>query len=141
MRITILICFVLFMTMIAVESSAEIAIDTKFPVVGSESNINISNIPDPSSAKLVVIYRPNSATEVKNTAGTFSTGGTIKWVPKNPGIATLLVTDSKGGELIRKNVATRFESAPVTGLLVMFFAGMLLFGGAGYSLTQALKSS
>jgi len=96
---------------------------------------------DPLDATLTVIYRPNSATEKVDDSGPFplDAEGRVQWVPQSPGIATLAVLDREGKTVAQSDVAIRFAEVPLAGIVVMVLAGLLLFGGAGYSLVLALR--
>jgi hypothetical protein len=88
---------------------------------------------------LKVVYRPNSETSVEQDAGPFLSDGSIVWTPEHPGIASLVVLNAQGEAIGSKDVAIRFSGIPAFGILVMLFAGLLLFGGAGWSLVLALR--
>jgi hypothetical protein len=114
-------------------------LEEEFPTKGQAVDVTLSGVDDPTQISLKVIYRPNSATERKVFVGTFSESGTLAWKPQSPGITTLEAQDQAGKKVASKNVASKFPSTPVSGVVVMLLAGMLLFGGASYSLSRALK--
>ena len=120
--------------------AADLTLDDEFPVVGRDQVVSISGVEGREDLNLWVIYSPNSATQTEVEIGRFSTGGTIAWNPERFGIATLSARDSEGRSIARENVAVLFERTPVAGMMVMIFAGLLLFGGAGFSLRSVLRS-
>lgn len=110
------------------------------PEEGKPMTVSLTGA-EAAGASLAVLYRPNSATEKYDEAGPFvlDEAGRVEWTPRFPGIATLTVTDSQAQVLAAKDVAIRFSAVPVAGITVMILAGILLFGGAGYSLVLALR--
>lgn len=132
---------VLFAAVSSVTVPAETTIDFSgiMPVAGTPQVLMLEggNI---QGALLTVCYRPNSATEITDDPVPFDADGSIEWTPRSPGIASLSVTDSEGRPLASKDVAIRFSEVPFAGIAVMILAGLLLFGGAAYSLAQALRA-
>jgi hypothetical protein len=50
------------------------------------------------------------------------------------------VRRADGGVAASENVAILFAKTPMAGVMVMIFAGVLLFGGAGLSMRLVLSS-
>ena len=128
---------VLFLTSAA--SAFEIATEDAYPILGEKTKVTLEGGELPDKATLTVTYRPNSATSHETTVGTFNAGHSIVWKPESPGITTLIVKDAGGKKLASKNVAVCFPSAPASGIAIMLLAGTVLFGGAAYSLRNALR--
>lgn len=118
--------------------AAELDLDGEFPVVGQSSKISLTGVDDHEGLELRVVYSPNSETSSIEKAGAMSPDGELVWTPSRPGIATLAVVDPDGDRVAVENVAILFATTPVSGLLVMLFAGLLLFGGAAFSLRTVL---
>jgi hypothetical protein len=112
---------------------------TAFPVEGSEQVVRLEDFGAPTALRLKVVYRPNSETQREVIVGTFGADGTLVWRPEIPGITLLVAETADGRSVCQKRVATCFASTPVLGVLVMVFAGILLFGGAATSLVLALR--
>lgn len=78
-----------------------------------------------------VTYRPGAITA---TTETFTPGSaTFEFTPSRAGVVSVA-----GGDATR-NLSVRFQSAPTSGVLVMLFAGLILFGGAGVALRALLR--
>lgn len=121
-------------------AAADLSMDVDFPVVGKGIEITVSGVDLPESLALWVVYSPNSETRTEEEIGGFSFGGTVTWNPARFGIATLSARGAAGEEVTAENVAVLFAETPMSGVLVMIFAGLLLFGGAGFSLRSVLRS-
>jgi hypothetical protein len=120
--------------------AGEIAVDGSFPIVGEPMVLSVSDVGRPENHTLRVVYAPNSETQTVEEIGRLSADGTIAWNPERFGIATLTVTDDAGSTVATENVAILPAETPAGGVLVMIFAGILLFGGAGWSLRSVLAS-
>jgi len=120
--------------------AADLSLDSDFPVAGTGQNVSLTGAEDADHLRLWVVYSPNSETQTEEEIGRFSSQGTISWNPSRSGIATLSARDAAGEMVAVKNVAVLFAKTPAAGVLVMLFAGILLFGGAGLSLRSVLRS-
>ena len=121
-------------------TAGEILVDGGFPTVGEPMELSVSDVGTPENHRLQVVYAPSSETQTAEEIGRFSTEGTIAWNPARFGIATLTVMDDAGETVATENVAILPAETPAGGVLVMVFAGILLFGGAGWSLRSVLAS-
>lgn len=121
-------------------SAAELAMDDEFPVVGQDREVSVSGVERAEDLVLWVVYSPTSETSTEEEVGRFSTDGTVTWSPSRFGIATLSARDDAGQVVAAENAAILFAETPGTGVLVMIFAGVLLFGGAAFSLRSVLAS-
>jgi len=121
-------------------AAADLAVDDDFPVVGKPISVSISDADGFENLELRVVYAPNSETQSIEEIGRFSPEGTVVWNPRRFGIATLSVRTADGEKIASENVAILFAETPAAGVLVMIFAGILLFGGAGISLRSVLSS-
>ena len=120
--------------------ATDLTLDDDFPVVGKDQNVSISGVERADDLRLWVIYSPNSETQTEEEIGRFSSDGVITWNPTRFGIATLSARDDQGAAVAVENVAVLFATTPTAGVLVMLFAGVLLFGGAAFSLRSVLRS-
>ena len=121
-------------------AAADLVVDDDFPVVGRNQKVTLSGTEQPEDLTLWVVYSPNSETQTEDEIGAFSSTGVITWIPARFGIATLSVRTDDGEKIASENVAILFAETPVAGVLVMIFAALLLFGGAGFSLRSVLSS-
>lgn len=120
--------------------AVDLSIDDDFPVVGEGQRVSVSGAERVEDLDLWVVFSPNSETQTEAEIGRFSADGTVTWKPSRFGIATLSARDAAGDVVAAENVAILFAETPATGVLVMIFAGILLFGSAGFSLRSVLSS-
>jgi len=120
--------------------AVDLSLDDDFPVVGQDQKVTVSDVGPAEDLALWVVYSPNSETRTEEEIGRFSSIGTIMWNPSRFGIATLSARDAAGEAVAAENVAILFAETPASGVLVMVFAGILLFGGAGISMRSVLSS-
>ena len=118
----------------------DLTLDDDFPMVGKDQNVSLTGADRVGDLWLWVIYSPNSETQTEEKIGRFSSGGAMIWNPTRFGIATLSARNDEGMAVATENVAILFAETPGSGVLVMLFAGLLLFGGAGLSLRSVLRS-
>jgi hypothetical protein len=140
MRTGLVLSFVVAVLAFTPVGAQELSVDGDFPIVGEP--VTVSFNPNGSSGDLIlrVVYAPNSETSSVEEIGRVSADGSVEWTPGRFGIATLKLTDGAGDTIAVENVAVLPDGAPATGVLVMLFAGILLFGGAGVSLRSVLRS-
>ncbi|MFH2001764.1 MAG: hypothetical protein ABIK28_18915 [Planctomycetota bacterium] len=130
--------FIMSVSVASLQAGDLITLSKPFAVVGEPITIDFESA-NPADTELHITYQPNSATEKKEIAGAFDQDGTRVWEPLYPGLATLQVKN-KGGDLLASlEIAICFSEIPKSGIGVMLFAGLLLFGGAGLSLYFALR--
>ncbi len=120
-------------------AGADLRCADDFPQVGKDQTVTLSGVEQPELLTLWVVYSPNSETQSEIEVGPLSGSGEIAWIPTRFGIATLSVRDGSGATIASENVAIVFSSPPLSGVLVMLFAGALLFGGAAISLRSVLR--
>ena len=92
---------------------------------------------------LLATYFPNSIVASVETVAVMpdtllsANTVTVPWTPRYAGIVTLnLQTPS---ESVSRNVSVKFPGVPAGGVLVFLAAGMILLGGAGWSLTHLME--
>lgn len=98
-------------------------------VVGRETTLQFGAPVD----TLFVTYRPNS---VLAQSDTIRIGGfdSVKWTPRRAGVVRVALP---GGTA--QNVSVRFTEPPRSGLFVLIGAGLILFGGAIFSMRTLLR--
>jgi len=139
MRTSLLGVLVVFVLASPIAAGNDLAVSSKFPVVGRDEEVRLTGESLPSEVRLKVVYRPNSETKVERVVGAFDTEGKLIWRPEAPGITVLSAIAADDSVVATTKVATCFASPPATGILVMVVAGILLFGGAALSLVFALS--
>jgi hypothetical protein len=125
----------LFLAVPAVAQDAEAPRATTisvFPeklVAGDQSSLTF----DAPVQTVVVTYRPNSAIPLVDTV---TVGGfeSIRWTPERAGVVRVAVP---GGP--SRNLSVRFAALPVSGIVVLILAGLILFGGAAWAMTKLLS--
>lgn len=82
---------------------------------------------------VVTTYRPNSAIPIVDT---LAVGGfaSVRWTPERAGVVRVSVP---GGP--SRNLSVRFAALPVSGIVVLIVAGLILFGGAGWAMRMLLS--
>lgn len=82
---------------------------------------------------LYVTYRPSSAVSLTDSVKSETTDGySFAWIPARAGVVSLVAGVST------ENVSVRYDGVSMPGILVMIFAALILFGGAGFSLKALL---
>ncbi len=112
----------------------------EFPLRNAPVTITVDGRDPGTSYDLHVTYRPNSETAKEEKIGTIAAGaasGSIQWTPQDAGITSVRVMSGEE-QLASKNIAVRFDKAPISGILVFLGAGFLLFGGATTAMRRAL---
>jgi hypothetical protein len=116
-------------------SRADIVLDTAFPTVKKQTRIHVTDdrnnpIPD---AEITVTYRPGSAVERGGVIGCTGDDGNSMWTPAEAGIVTITATwtDTDRAEQSSSiNSSVKFNPTPISGILIMIIAGVLLIGGS-----------
>jgi hypothetical protein len=116
-----------------------------FPVVGRVSIVAFSDVP--KIGILRVTYRPGSA--VAHVEDFDMKDGKVSWEPSAAGIVKLavgsMVPEKEGGEprtfkeIGSKVISVRSDSSTL-GFGIMILAGLILFGGAAFSIRSLLAS-
>jgi hypothetical protein len=111
------------------EVVCQINLSNEYPLIGEEVVITVSN----DELELLVTYRPNSAISQMDTLKRESPTAEFYWDPVSAGVVNLSSGD------ISKNVSVRFEKVSTGGILVMLIAGIILLGGATFSLIAMMR--
>lgn len=127
MRSPALFLFVALLTLPA--SGQPVTLAPEIPEVGQEATIRLAEPAD----YVVVTYRPNSIIAQRDT---IRIGGfdSVKWTPKRAGVVRIGLPDGGG-----QNVSVQFTGVPLSGLLILIFAGLILFGGAVFAMRKLLE--
>lgn len=97
-----------------------------------------------AGATIRAVYRPGSSVEYSAELGETGADGRLMWTPELAGIVSLEAvwkTDNAPEESVRINASVKFRSAPVSGVLIMIFAGLLLVGGSAVRMARVLRST
>ncbi len=122
------------LTVAAPSIHADIVLDTAFPTVKQSTRIHVTDDKDASvgGAEVTVTYRPGSAVERSSVVGTTSEAGTFAWTPSEAGIATIAATwigNDDTQHTTSVNTSVKFDPTPVSGIIIMVIAGIVLIGG------------
>ena len=93
-------------------------------VVGRSVRITL---PAPDDT-LTVTYRPNSSIDVVEHVAPAAGSTTLTWTPQRAGVVQLATSDGAS-----QDVSVRFSTPPISGILVLTLAGLILFGGAVFA--------
>jgi len=121
-------------------SAIELAFEDDFPIVGRTETVTVEGAGTGVDLSLWVVYSPNSETSAEEEIGLVPATGEVEWSPSRSGIATVSVRGDDGTVIASENVAIIFAETPTAGVIVMIIAGLLLFGGAGFSMRSVLSS-
>ena len=121
----------------------EISCQETAPTRGQSILIRLTGAEDPSQWQVAMTYRPNSAISETTAPMKFDDAGEARLKPAISGIVQITaegpyVKDQKP-PTASLNVPVRYPSPPISGIIILLVAGVILFGGAGYSLAKALK--
>ena len=119
---------VLLAVLAAVPALAQISTEPAAPVRGEPVTVTLGAPAD----ELLVTYRPNSGIAVEETVPVSGTRAT--WTPSRAGVVSLATPDGTS-----QNVSVRFDETPVSGLLILIVAGLVLFGGAAFAMRALLS--
>ena len=123
-------------------SAQAIQLADPYPLAGQATTIGVYDTETPVvGAVVVVTYRPNSQTVSKEVLPPTNAQGEVSWTPNDSGIVTLTAHErSEDGKVLGSlSASVRFGTFPGAGLVVMFIAGVLLFGGALLGMVMLLR--
>lgn len=125
----LLLLFLLLLALAAPASAQTVTLSPEIPEVGQETTLRLSAPAD----YVVVTYRPNSIVALRDT---IRIGGfeSVKWTPARAGVVRIGLPDGSG-----QNVSVRFTGTPLSGLLILIAAGLILFGGAVFAMRKLLE--
>lgn len=107
---------------------ASIEVSQVSPDVGERISLTFSVPVD----TLTITYRPNSSVAKTEILVNNPPATTMEWASKEPGLVSLSYLDKSGGnaQRVRRDLSVRFDGISFSGIAVMLFAGIILFGGA-----------
>ncbi len=116
-----------------------ISIDEEYPLRGEAVNVSVEDETGPVEGAIVQVeYRPNSSTARTETLEPTDESGMTTWTPAGAGLARLSVT-GPDGPAGTTAVSVRYTGFETSGIAIMLFAGVFLFGGAGYGMWLLMK--
>ena len=103
-----------------------LSVEPELPSVGEPVRITFS---EPVET-VDVTYRPGAISAVTES---FTPGGAVfEFTPDRAGVVSVVSGDAA------QSLSVRFRSAPLSGLVVMVLAGLILFGGAAIAMKALL---
>lgn len=121
-------------------ASPSIQLSDESPVVGQAITVTLPVAVD----TLTVTYRPNSSVATTEYVVNRPAASTFQWASRNPGLVELSYPDrssASGPARVKHNVSVRFAGVSVSGLAVMFGAGIILFGGAAFAFRTLFRDT
>lgn len=104
-----------------------VEITPEMPVLGEPVRVTF----DQPVESVDVTYRPGA---VSAHTETFTPGAaTFEFTPERAGVVSVAAGETS------RSLSVRFQGTPLGGIAVMFFAGLILFGGAAISLRALLS--
>ena len=95
-----------------------------------------------AGARVSATYRPGSSVSRHSEIGTTDPTGRIEWTPIEAGIVELTAAkpDSLRPIQASTHISIKFASPPISGIIIMLLAGILLIGGSILRFTRYLRS-
>lgn len=132
---------VVVISMVTLSAFAELQISTvdPYPIRGDVTGIVVQDENGPVAGAVVQVeYRPNSSTARTESLPPTDASGKTEWTPADAGLARLSVKGPEGPEGTVA-ISVRFVRFEPAGIAIMIFAGLFLFGGAGYGISLLLR--
>ncbi len=116
-----------FFLLLALPVAAQpITPSTEKPVVGVPMTLRF----DAPVDTVFVTYRPNSAVARRDTVR-LGESASMKWTPERAGVVQIGLPSGAS-----QNLSVRFSETPLSGILVLIVAGLILFGGAAWAMAK-----
>ncbi len=118
-----------------------IVLQTRYPTQFKNTRILV-HTPEGNpvfGALVKVTYRPGSRVEVISDIGETDEAGGVNWAPDDVGIVTISahwLGDDGGERTAATNISVKYASTPMSGILIMLLAGILLIGGSIYRFSR-----
>ncbi len=125
--------FLLFLMPVSLIAT-KIEIEPYPPIKGTNVYIKF----DTPITEVDIVYRPNSRTSKNEKIQVSPPARKVSWVPKDAGLAMVKVTTESN--TITRNISIRFAHFPFSGIIVMVVAGIILLGGASFSIYLLTKT-
>lgn len=133
----------LIASLFAYPTLADITIEIAetYPLMGSQVEISVLEDGDPlPGTSLSAEYRPNSRTAVIESVGVTDESGVIDWTPSDAGLVRInALSDDSEVPIATIAVSVRYVGFPLSGILTMVIAGIILFGGAGLGMSILMR--
>lgn len=125
----------------AAETMAAVTIvtDDQYPIRGETTGVIAEDETGPLEGAIIQVeYRPNSSTSRTETLAPTDESGMTSWTPAGAGLARLSVTGPDGptGTIA---VSVRYTGFEPSGIGIMLFAGIFLFGGAAFGMALLFR--
>jgi hypothetical protein len=114
----------------AAPAGAGIDTTPSVPTQGESVRLTVTDAEGMTVAGALVraVYRPQSEVERAEEIGTTDDGGRVSWTPTGAGIVNLEAVLPSDRESLSRNISVRFRGIPTTGLFILAFAGLILYG-------------
>lgn len=113
-----------------------LCVEKGFPTEGDPCWIRVTDGGAPIvGVEIAVTHRPNSEVMTVETIGMTDASGQLIWTPSDAGIATLEASGA-GLDPLAMTLSVKFRRIPTLGIIMLMLAGMILFGGNGYSFAK-----
>lgn len=120
-------------------AQVSIRTDEQYPIRGEGTHVIVEDETGPMAGAIVQIeYRPNSSTARTETLEPTDQSGMTAWTPRDAGLVRISVTGPEG-TIATTAVSIRFTRFEAGGIGIMLFAGLFLFGGAGYGMWLLMR--
>ncbi|MEM1041744.1 MAG: hypothetical protein AAGI91_03860 [Bacteroidota bacterium] len=120
------LCLLALLALAAPAAAQPITLAPEIPVANQELTLRFAAPVD----TVFVTYRPNSAVAQRDTIRV-GEAQSMRWTPKRAGVVRIGLPDGTS-----QNVSVRFAATPLAGVLVLLFAGLILFGGATWAMRK-----
>ena len=122
---------------------AVITVADDFPRRGDPVLISVTGADGAPAAEAMmrVVYRPGSEVSREERLGPAGDAGTVLWTPTEAGVVTL-TAELPDGSSESRNLSVLYRGVPAAGLVVLLFAGFILYGGVihGFSHLRRLPA-
>lgn len=127
-KIELIYLLLLFLVIHTPIARASIEVSNQKPEVGERLTLTF---PVPVDT-LTVTYRPNSSVSKTEVVAINPPATSVEWASKEAGLVALAYMDKtqEDPQRVSKNMSVRFQGVSGSGIVVMLFAGVVLFGGA-----------
>jgi hypothetical protein len=124
-------------------AQGSIVLRTQYPVQKQATWILVqSDDGSPVAGALVsATYRPGSNVSQLTEIGTTDRTGRVEWIPVDAGIVEITAAhpDSLISLQASTNTSVKFASPPISGIIIMVLAGVLLIGGSAVRFTRYIR--
>jgi len=130
-RLTGAALFVLAALIVAGPARAGIEVSPDFPTQGQPAAVTVTDadVNAMRGVSVQAVYRPGSEVSHTEDVGKTADDGTIAWTPSGAGVVTLQTVPQADEAAITHTLSVRFDGVPISGLLILLGAGVILYGG------------